>query len=64
MLPSVLSKKKLKKAVKKNSFYGRDLVITIKLAQFLIDRAQSGTYRFRILPGVSRTKKFEKVDML
>ncbi len=38
----------------------RDLVITVKLAQFLTDRAQSGTNRFRMTPGVSWTKKIEK----
>ncbi len=32
---------------------GRDLVITVKLAQFLTDTAQSGINRFRMLPGVS-----------
>ncbi len=35
----------------------RDLVITIKLGQFLTDRVRSGTNRFRILPGMSRAKK-------
>ncbi len=39
---------------------GRDLVITVKLAQFLTDRAHSGTNRFRIFPGVSWAKKIEK----
>ncbi len=39
---------------------GRDLVITVKLAQFLTDRAQSGTSRFRMLPGVFWAKKIEK----
>ncbi len=39
---------------------GRDLVITVKLAQFLTNRAQSGTNRFRMLPGVSWVKKIEK----
>ncbi len=39
---------------------GRDLVITVKLAQFLTDGAQSGTSRFRMLPGVSWAKKIEK----
>ncbi len=38
----------------------RYLVITVKLAQFLIDRAQDRTNRFRILPGVSRKNKIEK----
>ncbi len=31
----------------------RDLVITVKLAQFLTDRARSGTNRYRISRGVS-----------
>ncbi len=45
--------KQIEKGGEKNSYYGRDLVITAKLAQFLTDRAQSGTNRFRIFPGVS-----------
>ncbi len=49
--------KKLKKEVK-NSCYGRDLVITAKLAQFLTDRAQISTNPFTILPTrVSEQKK-------
>ncbi len=47
---SVLSKKKI---FEKKFMLGRDLVITVKLAQFLTDRAESGTSRFRMLPGVS-----------
>ncbi len=43
--------KTIEKGGEKNSCYGRDLVITLKLAQF--DRAKNGTNRFRILPGVS-----------
>ncbi len=39
---------------------GRDLVITVKHAQFLIDRAQSGTNRLRMLQGVSWKKKLKK----
>ncbi len=35
----------------------RDLVITVKLAQFLTDRAQNGTNRLRVLPGVSVLNK-------
>ncbi len=31
-----------------------------RLAQFLTDRGRSGTNRFRILPGMSRTKKILK----
>ncbi len=38
---------------------GRDLVITVKLAQFLTDRAESGTSRFRRLPGVSWAEKLK-----
>ncbi len=52
MLPGVSWAKKLKNEVKKNSrawaWPGRDLVITVKHAQFLTDRAQSDTNRFRI----------------
>ncbi len=48
--------------MKKNHVrYGRDLVITVKLAQFLTDKAQSGTNRFRIS---WRTKKTKKTLML
>ncbi len=37
-------------------------VITVKLAQFLTNRAQSGTNRIRMLRGMSRAKKkFEKM---
>ncbi len=36
---------------------GRDLVITVKLAQFLTDRAQSGTKRVGMLLGVNWEKK-------
>ncbi len=39
---------------------GRDLVSTIKLAQFLTDRSQSGTNRLRMLPGVYWAKKLKK----
>ncbi len=42
--------KKIEKGVKKFMLW-RDLVITVKLAQFLTGRAQSGTSRFRVLPG-------------
>ncbi len=38
------------KNFEKKFMLGRDLVITIKLAQFLTDRAQSGTNRFRECP--------------
>ncbi len=36
----------------------RDLVITVKLAEFLTDRVWSGINRFRILLGMSRAKQF------
>ncbi len=39
----------------------RDLVITVKLAQFLTDRARSGINRFRILWGVYRMKKIHEM---
>ncbi len=42
---------------------GRGLVITVKLAQFLTDRAQSGTSRFRMLPGVSWAKRKLKKEV-
>ncbi len=42
---------------------GRDLVITVKLAQFLTDRAQSGTNRFRMLPGESWAKNKLKKEV-
>ncbi len=42
-----------KKILKKDAVDGRHLVITVKLAQFLTDRTQSGINRFRMLPGVS-----------
>ncbi len=35
---------------------GRDLVITVKLAQFLTERAQNDTNRLRILPSVLKKK--------
>ncbi len=50
-----------KKNFEKKFMVGRDLVITVKLAQFLTDRAQSGTSRFRMLPGVSSAKKIENM---
>ncbi len=37
------------------------LSVRHRLAQFLTDRARSGINRFRILPGISRAKKFEKM---
>ncbi len=40
----------------------RDLVITVKPAQFLTDRARSGTNRFRILPGVPNKKKLKTLN--
>ncbi len=36
------------------------LSVRHRLAQFLTDRARSGTNRFRILPGMSQTKKILK----
>ncbi len=54
-----------KKILKKDAVDGRHLVITVKLAQFLTDRTQSGINRFRTLPGVSwAKKKFWKKFML
>ncbi len=51
-IQNFLEKNKDKNSEKKFMLW-RDLVITVKLAQFLTDRAQSGTDRFRMLPGVS-----------
>ncbi len=59
-LPPLLGVHPLKKVVTKNSCYGRDLVITAKLAQFLTNGAQEWYYtnRVRILPSVPNKKNF------
>ncbi len=51
---------KIEKGGGKKFILWRDLVVTVKLTQFLTDRAQSGNNRSRILPGVSLTKNLKK----
>ncbi len=59
-IQNFLENKMDKKNLKKDAVDGHHLVITVKLAQFLTDRAESGTSRFKMLPGASWAKKIEK----